>query len=197
MISEWQLELPANPSKNDPAQFDYDMISDVILNIRYTARKGGGLLRKGAVDHLKTLIDDGKAAGSVRLCSVRHKFPTEWAKFQGQTPGDNQRFELTLNLCTEHYPFWSQARLNGVAPMDILARSLQAPVPGNMDIFENADMNDGTKKDTLTKDAAPGNLLVGKLTNIALPIRPVGEFKLFFNDRALDDLWTVVTWGRE
>ncbi len=39
VTSEWQLELPANSSKNEPAQFDYDTISDVILHIRYTARE--------------------------------------------------------------------------------------------------------------------------------------------------------------
>ena len=53
-ISEWQLELPANPSKDDPRQFDYDTIADVILHLRYTAREGGGLLRNGAVANLKT-----------------------------------------------------------------------------------------------------------------------------------------------
>ena len=42
VISEWQLELPANPSKGDPRQFDYKTISDVILHLRYTAREGGG-----------------------------------------------------------------------------------------------------------------------------------------------------------
>ena len=47
-ISEWQLELPANPAKGDPCQFDYDTISDVILHIRYTAREAGGQLRKEA-----------------------------------------------------------------------------------------------------------------------------------------------------
>ena len=97
VISEWQLELPANPSKGDPRQFDYDTISDVILHIRYTAREGGGLLRKGAMDNLKTAIDEAQAAGSVRLFSVRHEFPTEWAKFQSQTPAPDQRFELALN----------------------------------------------------------------------------------------------------
>ncbi len=46
VISDWQLELPADPSKGDPAQFDYNTISDVILHIRYTAREGGALLRR-------------------------------------------------------------------------------------------------------------------------------------------------------
>ena len=30
-------------------QFDYDTITDVILHMRYTAREGGGLLRKEAI----------------------------------------------------------------------------------------------------------------------------------------------------
>lgn len=76
-ISEWQLEMPA-----DLRQFDYDSISDVIIHIRYTAREGGGLLRNGAVANLKERIAEAQAAGSVRLFSVRHEFPTEWAKFK-------------------------------------------------------------------------------------------------------------------
>src|SRR5262249_8071213 len=54
VVSEWQLELPANPSKNEPRQFDYETISDVILHLRYTAREGGGLLRNGAIANLAT-----------------------------------------------------------------------------------------------------------------------------------------------
>ena len=77
VISEWQLQLPADPSKKDPVQFDYQSISDVILHIRYTAREGGRLLRNGAIAHVKELFADAQAAGSVRLFSVRHEFPTE------------------------------------------------------------------------------------------------------------------------
>jgi len=197
VVSEWQLELPANPSKNDPRHFDYDTISDVILHLRYTAREGGGLLRKGAVEHVKELIKDGQAAGSVRLFSIRHEFPTEWAKFQGQTPGANQRFELALNLREEHYPFWSQGRLNRVPRLDLLARSTRDPVAGSLDVFDKADKNDATgKKDTLAKDAALGNLLVGKLTKIGLPSSPVSEVKFFLEDREIGDLWVAVTWGK-
>lgn len=58
VISEWQLQLPADP-KEYPAQFDYSTISDVILHVRYTARDGGGLLRNGAIKQLKDLIPTG------------------------------------------------------------------------------------------------------------------------------------------
>jgi hypothetical protein len=197
VISEWQLQLPANPSKGDPAQFDYDTISDVILHIRYTAREGGGLLHDGAIAHVKDLIKGAQAVGTVRLFSVRHEFPTEWAKFQSQTPAANQRYELALNLREEHYPFWSQGRLDSVARVDILARSTKESVP-SLVVSDNADQNDGTaKQDSLVKDTTLGNLLVGKLVNIALPEKPTGDLKLFFDDKAMADLWIAVTWSGE
>lgn len=197
VVSEWQLELPANPSKKDPAQFDYNTISDVILHIRYTAREGGGLLRKEAVKNVATTIEAAQAAGSVRLFSVRHEFPTEWAKFQGQTPGANQRFELALNLREEHYPFWSQGRLNSVLRVDLLARSTKDPIPASLDVYDKVnDQPAAAKKDTLAKDPALGNLLVGKLSNIAVPTNPVGELKLFFDDKTMEDLWITVTWSK-
>lgn len=197
VVSEWQLELPANPSKGDPRQFDYDTISDCILHIRYTAREGGGLLRRGATANLKTAIEAAEAAGSVRLFSVRHEFPTEWARLQGQTPGANRRSELTLNLRDEHYPFWSQKRLNSVKRVDIVARSSKVPVPARLDVFDKADKADMTVKAALGKDTAMGNLLIGNLTNTALPGRPVGELKLFFDDKAITDLWIAVKWSSE
>ena len=196
VISEWQLELPANPSNKDPAQFDYDTISDVILHIRYTAREGGGLLRKGAVARVTELISEAQAVGSVRLFSVRHEFSTEWAKFKSRTPGANQRFELALNLRDEHYPFWSHGHLKSVARVDILARSTKDPVPGSIDLFNKVnDVPTAGIKDTLAKDIALGNLLVGKLVNITLPPAPTGELKLFFDDNGIEDLWIAITWS--
>ncbi len=194
VISEWQLELPADPSKKDPAQFDYDTIGDVILHIRYTAREGGGLLRNGALTHVKDLIKNAQAVGSVRLFSVRHEFPTEWGKFLSQTPAANQRYGLTLDLREEHYPLWAKGRLNSVARVDILARSSQTPVPGSVDVFQNAAKNDNTTKGTLTKESALGYLLRGPLT-AGLPAKPDGELNLFFESKAMTDLWIALTWS--
>lgn len=190
VISEWQLELPANPSKKEPYQFDYDTISDIILHIRYTAREGGSVLRKGAMDNLSMLIGEAQAAGSMRLFSIRHEFPTEWAKFQNQNDSGNQRFELVLNLRPEHYPYWSQGRLNSVKRVDILVSSSE-PV---LDVFDKAE-NDGTeKKDSLVKAPKFGNLLVGKLTG---EVKPLGEFRIFFNKRTMKEIWIAITWSSE
>lgn len=195
-VSEWQLQLPADPSKKDPAQFDYDTISDVILHVRYTAREGGGLLRAGALAHIKTLIAEAQAVGSLRLFSVRQEFPAEWARFQSQTPAADQRFKLSLALRPEHYPFWSQGRLTGVSRVDVLARSAAPAVPGAISIADKADKNDGTAKTvTLAKDASLGNLLVGRLESSSLPAAPTGQLELFFDDATLRDVWLGVSWN--
>ena len=190
VVSEWQLQLPADPSKDDPAQFDYNTISDVILHLRYTAREGGGLLRNGAITRIKELMDEAQAAGSIRLFSLRHEFPTEWAKFQSQPLIPTQRFELAITLRPEHYPFWSQGRLNNIVRVEIVARSTQ----GSMDIFDKADTADKTKKGILTKEEAMGNLLRGQLTT-GLPAKPVGELRLFVETKEMADVWIAVTWG--
>jgi receptor-binding and translocation channel-forming TcA subunit of Tc toxin/ABC toxin-like protein/neuraminidase-like protein/PA14 domain-containing protein/virulence plasmid A protein len=189
VISQWHLEL-----LKEFRPFDYDTISDVVLHIRYTAREGGGMLRKGAVANLKAAIEAAQAAGSVRLFSVRHEFSTEWARFQNQTPGANQRFELALTLREEHYPFWSRGHLKEVEGVDILARITKDPIPDSLDIFDQInDQPAAANMDTLVQKATMGNLLVGNLTNIPLP-PPTGEFKLYFEDRAIDDLWIAVHW---
>lgn len=183
VISEWQLQLPANPSKDDPVQFDYDTISDVILHIRYTAREGGGLLRNGAIAYIKELIKEAQVAGSVRLFSIRHEFPTEWAKFQNQTTVPGQRFELALDLREEHYPFWSKGYLSSMTRVDILARSIE-----RVNVANSAD-GDVT---ALEKNPNLGNLFFGKLNNADQSVA-IGKLKLFFEKKSLSDLWIVVT----
>jgi hypothetical protein len=198
VISEWQLQLPANPSNKDPLQFDYNTISDVILHIRYNAREGGNLLRDGAIKHFKELIKDAQAIGSAGLFSLRHDFPTEWAKFRSQTPVANQRFELNINLRPEHYPFWSVGRLKNVTRLDIFARSSQDTVPASVDVADKPDKNDQiAKKDALAKNNDLGNLLVGKLVNVDMPEKPVGELKLFIDTNMMSDMWIVVVWSDE
>jgi hypothetical protein len=137
VISEWQLQLPADPSNGDPVQLDYDTISDAILHIRYTAREGGELLRAKALEHQKTLIDAAKAAGSVRLFSIRHEFPTEWAAFKATEIDQQHPAELRIELRRDHFPIWSTGKpyADGDCAMTLLAESKAsvsvASAPGN------------------------------------------------------------------
>lgn len=194
VISEWRLELPANPSQGDPAQFDYDTIADVILHMRYTAREGGGLLRNAATAQLKELIKDTKAAGSVRLFALRYEFPTAWADFQNQKPPDGQRFELSLALRPEHYPFWSQGRLNKLARLDVFIEKTQSSTVRSLDVFETAATSDSTLKGTLVEDKSFGSLLHGEL-KAGLPAKPDESLRMFFNTKEIDDMLIAVTWS--
>src|SRR5205823_1039949 len=196
-VSEWQIDLPANPAKKEPLQFDYDTISDVVLHIRYTARAGGGLLRNGAVENVKTAIQVAEALGSTRLFSMRHEFPTEWAKFQAQAPAPGNRFELAINLREEHYPFWGHDRLNSVKAVRIVAESAVTPVPATLDVFDKVNNTPvAAKQDTLARDdISMGSLLTGEFTNMARPASPTGNLKLYFATKAIKDVWIAVTWS--
>ena len=188
VVSEWQLELPANPSKGEPLQFDYETISDVVIHLRYTAREGGGLLRKGAVDNYVAAIEQAQAVGSVRLFSIRHEFPGEWAKLKSAQLASDNRARLTLNLLEDHYPFWSKGRLGAVKRLDLFADTDKSSV-------EVTEQPDGSgNKDMLARDTSLGGLRTGKLVNIPLPA-PTGMLTLFLNDNSMKDLWIGLTWG--
>ena len=194
VISEWQLALPANPSKGDPCQFDYNTISDVILHIRYTAREAGGLLKSGAIANLKTRIETAQTTGSVRLFSIRHEFPTEWAKFQSTEISETKPVaRLTLTLRQEHYPFWSQGQLEIIQRADLFAKTKK-----DVEIRYKAD-NTGDK-DSLVKDASLGNLWSGQLTKLPASTKPVSteteKFTLYLSDKSMEDIWLAITWGK-
>jgi len=180
-ISEWRLELPA-----EWRQFDYDTISDVILHFRYTAREGGELLRTSATEYLSTLIENAKAAGSPRLFSIRHEFPTEWAQFKAISSAETSSFPLSIQLREAHYPFWSQGRLGDITSAELFARpTVSGEVIGiaydpDDDAFEN--LGD-----------ALGQLCTGSLSQ--LPDSPTGEYTLYFNTNGIDDLWLALAWG--
>ena len=188
-ISEWKLELPANPSKGDPLQFDYNTITDVILHLRYTARDGGALLKNGAIAYLKEQIDAAQTIGSVRLFSLGHEFPSEWAKLKNvKIEGETKTAPLTLDLRSEHYPFWSQGRLEAIKRVDFFAPKVKKTV----EISTNTDGTISTA--TLVTDPSLGSLMTGKLTD-PLP-KPIGQFTLYLNDNSMEDLWLAVRWGK-
>ncbi len=181
-VSTWQLELPG-----DVRQFDYDTIADVVLHVRYTAREGGRPLRAKSTESLEQRFKEATGVGSVRLFSVRHEFPSEWAKFKAaKFTTANPTTKLALELREEHYPFWSQGRLDAVKAVDIYARHAMPHVE-----VSNAT---GTVKNPFTGVNPP---LTGvrrcSLENSLLP-SPTGTFSIYLNDVSMDELWIAVTW---
>ena len=199
-ISSWRLELPSRVR-----QIDYDTIDDVILHVRYTARDGGGRLRELASLDLEERL--GQLA-PVRLFSIRHDFPTEWAKFKSQA-GTN---DLVFKLGPEHYPLWTRgsgprtargASAVGVATNVVLFAAVakdEGDVPARVAVTTTDTTGQPGKAD-LSPNVVEGNLLIGtlELTNPASPTDRIqmdahGEWTLRL-PTTIDDLWIAVGWG--
>ena len=196
--SQWQLTLPS-----DIPQFDFDTITDAILHVRYTAREGGELLKAAAVGNLQNLINKADTVGSVCLFSVRHEFPSQWAKFQNAAiNATTPTAELQLTLIPELYPFWAQG-LVGSKP--VKAVEFFAEMPANnttvtVNLYDQADKSSPAQPDTLSQNPLFGNLLMGSLVNIKLPAAVTDvthpALTAYFDNNSMEDLWLAITWGK-
>lgn len=200
IISQWQLDLPANPAKNEPCQFDFDTITDIILHIRYTAREGGELLKSAAIANLQKQIASAQTVGSVRLFSMRHEFPTEWAKFRNVTigaGGATPTAALSFTLMPQHYPFWAQNLLGPASIKQIQFLAEMADGSTGVNVYANA--GGAPPFDSLAADPTYENLLlVGNLKNAVphWPPPPTGPLNLYLDHNQMKDLWMAITWGK-
>ena len=194
--SQWQLSLPA-----DVQQFDFDTITDAVIHVRYTAREGGETLKAAAVGNLQGLIKKAQTVGSVCLFSVRHDFPSQWAKFQSATIAPaTPTAELQLTLVPELYPFWAQGIVgsNPVKAIEFFAEMPTSSSTATININSKADLSGNN--DTLSKNPLLNNLLTGSLNKIALPAAITDAthppLTLYFDNKSMDDLWMTITWGK-
>lgn len=74
----------------------------------------------------------------MRLFSLRHDFPTEWAKFKSLKPTQNTLVQLSLELKPEHYPFWSRERL-GTMQHAWLYADYTKDIPAEVKVAYRAD----------------------------------------------------------
>ncbi|KAF5128297.1 hypothetical protein E5D57_009233 [Metarhizium anisopliae] len=78
-VSRWRLELPTAVK-----QFDYNTISDVVLQVKYTALQGGAAFRKAASDAAvafqKTASGLSRTEGMFALLDLKNDFPDEWQR---------------------------------------------------------------------------------------------------------------------
>jgi len=199
VISQWQLTLPS-----DVPQFDFDTITDVILHIRYTAREGGELLKTAAVVNLQKQIQKAQTVGSMRLFSVRHEFPTEWAKFRSPAGATGAApATLALSFLPQHYPYWAQSFI-GQNKLSITGVRLIAEMPANagvntVNFCDHLDMTSGHKVGLAVNSQWDG-LLDGTWPKPALPpaitpAPPATPFTLNADNNGMKDLWLAVTWG--
>jgi GH18 family chitinase len=127
-ISTWQIELPP-----DCNAFDFETISDVVLNIKYTARDGGDILRQNArlAATLPTPPAQGANATNLppfprqtdlrRLFSLKHEFSSEWYKFLN--PSDTADFQsMQIALSIERFPYQYRGKKITISSVDLFLK---------------------------------------------------------------------------
>jgi hypothetical protein len=72
VISTWQIDMP-----RDTNAFDFETVSDLVINLNYTARDGGETLRQAARSEVIGQPQDGL----LRMFSLKHEFPNDWYRF--------------------------------------------------------------------------------------------------------------------
>jgi hypothetical protein len=187
-VSRWRLELPG-----ELPQFDHDTISDVVLHLQYSAREGGAPLRSAAQEHLLELISQPETAeavaGTVRLLSLRHDFPTEWARFRATQLAGDEEAVLALTLRGEHYPFWASKRTIGLHRLELLAESGDT---GALTVAL-ADVEERPADHPRAFTPGPGVRTVAFADPDTLP-DALGELTLHLNNTAFTELWLVLSW---
>jgi hypothetical protein len=102
-VARWRFELPTALRA-----FDYQTISDVVMQIRYTARDGGEPLRADAIARQRAIFrtqnEEALGAGTdgrlVRAADLAQEFPAEWAKL---TAGAGAATDLAVGV--ERFPY--------------------------------------------------------------------------------------------
>jgi hypothetical protein len=111
VVSTWRILLP-----KDSNVFDFESISDVILNLKYTARDGGAMLRDVARAAAVMPTPTNQSAPSsapvafpeqpnlLRYFSLKHEFPTDWYKFL-HPANESTSQAISIGLTIERFPY--------------------------------------------------------------------------------------------
>jgi hypothetical protein len=125
-VSQWLISMP--PQCN---AFDFETITDVLFNLRYTARDGGSAL--GAIAarastlpgpqaqsglNAPTLSFPKKQANLTRCFSSKHEFPTEWYQFMHPAPAAKNQ-SMSVLLTNERFPFQYRGKKISVSQVQL------------------------------------------------------------------------------
>jgi hypothetical protein len=125
-VSQWLISMP-----QDCNAFDFDTISDLIFNLKYTARDGGAAL--GAIAaraatlpgpqaqsglNAPTLSFPKKQANLTRCFSLKHEFPTEWYQLMHPAPAATNQ-AMSIPLTNERFPFQYRGKKISVSQVQL------------------------------------------------------------------------------
>jgi hypothetical protein len=188
-ISTWKLSLPKTVRT-----FDYGTISDVILRINYTALQDSTLREDIELANGKMLARF-KEAAPVRVFSVRHEFPTEWARFRSSQPNASQRCELKLSIKAQHFPFWAATFAGRSSPEATVF--IDSSSDSDISIYTTglAPTNASTEAKDVIQAPEQGQRYHSGPLMATKPGAAVGDWVVYFNSAErteMHDLWLIM-----
>lgn len=168
-ISEWQIELTAD---EELRQFDYSTITDVILQLNYSARENGGLFKEKAVTYIKDYIANVAELSDqplLRMFSLKQEFPTEWHQFFNPAAEDGEQIFSAI-LGKDRFPFFVQGRDVVVMKADVFAKCAQA---GDYHLVFSNTNRDGDPV-TSAQISVPQNNAYGGINKATINVNDAG-----------------------
>lgn len=176
-VSQWLISMP-----QDTNDFDFETITDVILNLKYTARDGGEALRDAArtsavmpPPQLQPATSSqpeafpSKQTGIVRYFSLKHEFPTEWSQFLHPSGSANSQV-MYLPLTHDRFPFQYRGKEIKISQVELFLK------------FKPIYPPDGSSSSTPLQDYANGKALPIGLTPSGKPQpAPLASMSSFMN----------------
>ena len=115
-VSRWRIELPRENNF-----FDMDTLSDVVLNLNYTSREGGDLLRQAANQVAQCRVQHGWT-----LFDMRHEFPDAWQLFRSNRRDPDGKRRLTFALTRRMFPYLRCDRELRISRVGLLFETLES-----------------------------------------------------------------------
>jgi Tc toxin complex TcA C-terminal TcB-binding domain len=183
-ISKWRLELP-----DQFRQFDYDTITDVIMQVRYTAVEGGDKLKKPAADsvleYIKSVEQLSQQEGLFVAFDLKHDFSSEWYKATQPPAGATERV-LMLNNLNDRLPIFTKGR----QPDKIQATDVYVFTSANLSSAA-LTLTQGTDDLTFTDGPAVGTMKSFVIKDISSPIDS-WQLKIQDVKTKLEKMWLLI-----
>jgi Tc toxin complex TcA C-terminal TcB-binding domain/ABC toxin N-terminal region/Neuraminidase-like domain/Salmonella virulence plasmid 28.1kDa A protein len=130
-ITKWKLELPSTFR-----QFDYDTISDVIMQINYTALEDGSLkveAESNLEGNLNILMDEltGEGLGLQSIFSMKAEFANKLHLFLN--PASGSTYQCTLAFIQKHFSHFLKEKVISISDVEVYIKSSET-ISGNITI---------------------------------------------------------------
>ncbi|MFF0284089.1 neuraminidase-like domain-containing protein [Rhodococcus aetherivorans] len=182
VITRWRLELP-----KEFRQFDYDTITDCIMQMRYTALDGGTQVAQAATESVQKFVthveDLSRTEGLFAAFDLRHDFPNEWHKATRHNPS-----VLVLPNLIQRLPYFARGHApDNVQATDVYIYTSAEHAPTSVTLTQGD--NDTTLSPGPLIDNRVATFNATELANMPIHTWQIG----FHGDKLdLDELWLIV-----